>query len=120
MALGRDRGNHPITLLLRRKSFLENRDDSGASRDLRDGRRLVKQSRMDTGENEIKDLDAEDLAPLARRYYATRFPNPQRLGCPSPGEITKVAPRRRAPDQALRERLFKCSECFGEYRQALA
>jgi len=65
---------------------------------------------MDAVENEV-----EDLVTLARRYYATRFPNPQRLGCPPPGEITKVASRRLAPDQALRERLFKCSECFSEY-----
>ena len=57
---------------------------------------------------------------IARRYYATRFSNPQRHGCTPPGEITKVAPRGRAPDQALRERLFNCSECVGEYHQALA
>ena len=77
-------------------------------------------TRMDTVENEIKDLDAEDLVTLARQYYAMRFPNPKRLACPSPGEITKVVSQRRAPDQALREHLFKCSGCFGEYHQALA
>jgi hypothetical protein len=75
---------------------------------------------MDTEENEIKDLDAEELTSLARRYYTTRFPNPQRLDCPPPGEIIKVVGRRRVPDQVLREHLFECSECFGEYRQALA
>lgn len=75
---------------------------------------------MDTEENEIKDLDAEGLTSLARRYYTTRFPNPQRLGCPPPGEIIEVVGRRQVPDQALREHLFECSECFGEYRQALA
>jgi hypothetical protein len=75
---------------------------------------------MDTEENEIKGLDAELLTSLARRYYATRFPNPQRLGCLPRGEIIKVLSERRVPDQALREHLFECSECFGEYRQALA
>lgn len=75
---------------------------------------------MDTEENEIPNLDVEDLASLARRYYTTRFPNPQRLGCPTPGEIIKVVSGRQVPDQALREHLFECSECFGEYRQALA
>jgi len=75
---------------------------------------------MDTVENEVKDLDAEDLVTLARRYYATCFPNPQRLGCQPLCEIMKVASRRRAPDQVLREHLFKCSECFSEYLQALA
>ncbi|HEV2667177.1 MAG TPA: hypothetical protein VG324_19810 [Blastocatellia bacterium] len=75
---------------------------------------------METEENNIKDLDAEDLASIARRYYAARFPNPERLGCPSPGEIIKVVRSGQAPDQVLREHLFECSECFGEYRQELA
>jgi hypothetical protein len=75
---------------------------------------------MDTEGNEIKDQDAEELASLARRYYATRFPNPRRIGCPPPGEIIKVVSERQAPDQALREHIFECSECFGEYRQAMA
>src|SRR5215510_3451333 len=80
----------------------------------------MKESRIDTEENDIKDLDVEELAPIARRYYVTRYPNPQRHGCPPHGEITKVAPQGRAPDQAWREHMFKCSECFDEYRQALA
>jgi hypothetical protein len=75
---------------------------------------------METEGNNIRDLDAEELASLSRRYYAARFPNPQRLGCPPPGEIIKVVMSRQAPDEALREHLFECSECFGEYRQALA
>jgi hypothetical protein len=65
-------------------------------------------------------LDAEELASLARRYYAARFPNPQRLGCPPPGDIIKVVGNRQAPDEALREHLFECSECFGEYSWELA
>jgi hypothetical protein len=64
--------------------------------------------------------DMDEILTFARRYYATSFPNPQRLGCPPPGEIVKVVSRRRAPGDALREHLFECSECFGEYRQALA
>jgi len=75
---------------------------------------------METEGNNIRDLDAEGLASLARRYYAARFPNPQRLGCPPPGEIIKIVGNRQAPDEALSEHLFECSECFGEYRQALA
>ncbi|MGH9751307.1 MAG: hypothetical protein ACREA2_00855 [Blastocatellia bacterium] len=75
---------------------------------------------MDIEENEINDPDAEGVSSLARQYYATRFPNPQRLGCPSPGKIIHVVNRRQVPDQVLREHLFECSECFGEYRQALA
>jgi len=75
---------------------------------------------METEGNNIRDLDAEELASLARRYYAARFPNPQRLGCPPPGEIINVVGNGQAPDEALREHLFECSVCFGEYRQALA
>ena len=75
---------------------------------------------METEGNNIRDLDEKGLASLARRYYAARFPNPQRLGCPPPGEIIKVVMSRQTPDEALREHLFECSECFGEYRQALA
>jgi hypothetical protein len=75
---------------------------------------------METEGNKIRDLDAEGLASLARRYYAARFPNPHRLGCPPLGEIDKVVMSRQAPDEALREHLFECSECFGEYRHALA
>ncbi|MCI0389334.1 MAG: hypothetical protein MOB07_11305 [Acidobacteria bacterium] len=65
-------------------------------------------------------LDTDEIVTLARRYYARGFPNPERRGCPPAGEIVKVVSRRRAPDNALREHLFECSECFGEYRQALA
>jgi hypothetical protein len=75
---------------------------------------------METEGNNIKDLDVEELASLARRYFAARFPNPRRLGCPPPGEIIKVVMGRQVPNEALREHLFECSECFGEYRQALA
>ena len=75
---------------------------------------------METEGKNIRDLDAEELASLARRYYAARFPNPQRLGCPPAGEIIQVVRSRHAPDETLLEHLFECSECFGEYRQALA
>jgi hypothetical protein len=75
---------------------------------------------METEGNNIRGLDGDELASLARRYYTARFPNPQRLGCPPPDEIIKVVRSRQAPDEALLDHLFECSECFGEYRQALA
>jgi hypothetical protein len=75
---------------------------------------------METEGNNIRDLDAEALASLARRYYAARFPNPQRLSCPPPGEIINIVRSRHAPDETLLKHLYECSECFGEYRQALA
>jgi hypothetical protein len=75
---------------------------------------------METEGNNIKGLDAEELASLARRYYAAHFPNPRRVGCQPPDEIIKIVRGRQVPNEALREHLFECSECFGEYRQALA
>jgi hypothetical protein len=75
---------------------------------------------METEGNNIRDLDAEELASLARRYYAARFPNPQRHGCPPPDKTINIVRSRQAPDETLLEHLFECSECFGEYRQALA
>jgi hypothetical protein len=74
---------------------------------------------METEGNKIKCLDAEGLASRARQYYAERFPNPQRLGCPPPGEILRVVRQRQLPDQAMREHLFECSECFSEYSKSL-
>lgn len=75
---------------------------------------------MDTEENKIRYLDAEELTLHARQYYSARFPNPQRIGCPPQGEIAKVVDQRQIPDEALREHLFECSECFGDYRRELA
>src|SRR5262245_28831912 len=75
------------------------------------------------GEREMRafdDLDADEIVTLARRHYATGFPNPQRRGCPPPGEILKALSRGQTPDQSLLAHLFECSECFVEYRQALA
>src|SRR5262249_46305839 len=46
--------------------------------------------------------------------------NTNRFGCPPSGEIDRVVGLREVPGQALREHLFKCSECFDEYRHALA
>jgi len=70
--------------------------------------------------NSIKDLGAKGLVSFARQYYAARFPNPQRLGCLPAGEIIGVVMGRQAPSETLREHLFECSECFVEYRRALA
>ncbi|MBO0860209.1 MAG: hypothetical protein J2P21_17405 [Chloracidobacterium sp.] len=70
--------------------------------------------------DKIKYLDVDKLVTLARRYYATCNSNANRFGCPPADEINRVVSLREVPGQALREHLFKCSECFSEYRQALA
>lgn len=67
----------------------------------------------------LEDLDADAMVMISRRHYATNFPNPQRRGCPTPGEVLRVIEAGRTPDQHLLDHLFACSECFGEYRQTL-
>src|SRR5262245_53851218 len=57
-------------------------------------------------EHNIENLDAERLASLARQYYAVRFHNPERIGCPPSGVIVSVVKHRQAPEDALREHMF--------------
>ena len=76
---------------------------------------------LSASENPATDSsDLDEIVTLARRFYATGFPNPDRSGCPAPGEIGKAVSSGRAPGKELREHLFECSECFSEYRQSLA
>lgn len=62
----------------------------------------------------------EDITRLAQEHFAQGFPNPQRIGCPAPGTLTSLIHRRQAPDEALHEHLFRCSECHSEYQEKLA
>lgn len=68
----------------------------------------------------IADLTSEELIVHARQYYASGFPNPNRYDCPAPGVIADCVSNGLLPHDDLRTHLFTCSECFGEYRQALA
>lgn len=58
--------------------------------------------------------DPEKLILIARKHFATSFPNESRAGCPEPGMI-RGAPADRPPSDELRSHLFRCSECFNEY-----
>jgi len=60
--------------------------------------------------------DTEDLIAAAQRHFAGDFPNPQRKGCPVPGTLQALVRAERLPDDELQLHLFKCSECFNEYR----
>jgi hypothetical protein len=80
---------------------------------------------LESGKNErallaLDRLDADEMATIAQRRYAQGFPNPQHHGCPPQGEIAKSVSRSQAPDQSVLAHLFECSECFLEYRKALA
>ena len=62
---------------------------------------------------------AAALSAVAQRYFATRFPNPQRHGCPAAGTLQAVVQAARLPEAELQTHLFRCSECFNEYRAAV-
>lgn len=77
--------------------------------------------RKQSAQNRISEInETRNLMGDAREYFAEAFANPQREGCPSPGTINSVVRSGRLPESELREHLFGCSECFREYRAALA
>ncbi len=63
--------------------------------------------------------DATELSAIAQHYFATRFINPQRHGCPAPGMLQTLVRSAQLPDDELHAHLFRCSECFSEYRAAV-
>ena len=62
--------------------------------------------------------DPEEVVTFAQAYYATEFPNDDRLGCPSAGELRRGAHTGAPPDKRLRSHMFACSDCFRSYRSA--
>lgn len=62
--------------------------------------------------------DPEEVVTFAQAYYATEFPNDNRLGCPSAGNLREAAHSGGPPDERLRSHLFACSDCFRSYRSA--
>jgi hypothetical protein len=62
--------------------------------------------------------DPEKLIIVAQKYFATNFPNERRVGCPAPSVI-QAARADQMPGYELRAHLFRCSECFNEYRAAM-
>lgn len=63
---------------------------------------------------------AENFINTAREMYADANSNPPREGCFPAIEIRQMAISTKLPDDAVMEHLFDCSECFREYRRALA
>src|SRR5262245_50903970 len=67
----------------------------------------------------LLDLDApEKLILTVRKHFATSYPNEMRAGCPEPGVI-RNARALEPPSDELRAHLFRCSECFNEYSEAI-
>jgi len=76
-----------------------------------------KQSAPDN--DDLSEREIEQLIAFGREYFATDFPNPARIGCPSPAALRTTARSGELPDDELCDHLFGCSECFRAYRAAL-
>jgi hypothetical protein len=61
----------------------------------------------------------DDLVNFARQHFASDFPNPGRINCPSPEAYNDVITRKQLPSEELQSHLRSCSECFGIYRSLL-
>lgn len=70
-------------------------------------------------QGERSEID-DELIEAARSYFASDFPNKERTGCPPAKTVRAVAQSSSLPSDELRSHLFTCSECFYEYRSALA
>src|SRR5215216_16314 len=64
--------------------------------------------------------ESEDLIAFAQGYFSSDFPNPDRVGCPTSGSLSALMRSGQLPGDELRVHLFSCSECFREYRNAMA
>ncbi len=66
------------------------------------------------------EISPDELIQFARDHFANEFPNPTGRDCPNGATLNSLARSGRLPDDQLRAHLFGCSNCFQEYRQALA
>jgi hypothetical protein len=64
--------------------------------------------------------DHGDIVLWARRHIAADFPNPTRKDCPSSEILRNLINRGQFPDTDVKQHLLSCSNCFSEYRTALA
>ncbi|MCI0392473.1 MAG: hypothetical protein MOB07_27390 [Acidobacteria bacterium] len=69
--------------------------------------------------DDSSDHEVEQLITFGREYFATDFPNPARVGCPSPEALQLLARSGELPGDELCDHLFGCSECFRAYRAEL-
>ena len=46
----------------------------------------------------------------------TAFPNPERIGCPGPEQIHKMAEQEVPPDDPSWSHLWNCSPCFKDFK----
>lgn len=61
----------------------------------------------------------DELITFARAYFASDFPNSERVDCPVKGTMSGLVRSGKVPDEGLRSHMFGCSECFQEHQNAL-
>ncbi len=62
---------------------------------------------------------ADVLITSAQRHFADEFPNPRRVACPRPEELSEVIRSEQLPGTILRRHLLDCSECCRDFRESL-
>ena len=74
------------------------------------------------GENKSASLYTAliGMIKFSQKYHSTNFPNPERLHCPPQKTLLSLIKSGKLPDNQLRSHLYSCSECFRDYRGALA
>ena len=76
-------------------------------------------SPLDSGpENPIPPIDEERLMRAAAEYIESAYPNPDRIGCPSRGELGNIVRGKGSVSDILAglDHVTSCSPCFAEYR----
>ena len=61
--------------------------------------------------------DEERLIEAGREYYATAFPNPERVGCPDAATMQALVGRQvdGAEQERIDSHMMQCSPCFNDY-----
>src|SRR5215475_13368142 len=75
---------------------------------------------MKTNRNLEVRMDEARLVSFARSYLAVSFPNPERIGCPPPERLRRLAEQPTSGDLSITEHLGGCSPCFQQYQELLA
>ena len=67
--------------------------------------------------NAFSNWDEEHLIEAGRQYYATAFPNPDRIDCPDAATMEAMVHRKLEPEtgEQIDLHMMQCSPCFNDY-----
>ncbi|MGI9065872.1 MAG: hypothetical protein ACR2HX_05635 [Pyrinomonadaceae bacterium] len=73
------------------------------------------------GAREVSSAESSGdmILTSAQRYFAGEFPNPRRIECPQPEELSLLIKNEQLPGSSLRRHLLECSECFRDFQESL-